>query len=190
MSPLFLALALLPGADPLPTPALMAAWAAPSAVTKVTPKVEPTPALITAWAAVKPTAATPAPATTVTTRVKVPARGWHIHKCPSCGHEVSHEDSNKNDKEAHTCPLCDKEYPKPWYPSETGMKFVDSVTSSSSPPVTTSAPVTVTRSPIPSYVSPGLFSGSGDCPGGVCPPAQSYAPRSGVFGGRIFPRLR
>jgi hypothetical protein len=39
--------------------------------------------------------------------------GVHSHKC-SCGHEWSHGDEMKNNKEAHTCPVCHQVLPGRW----------------------------------------------------------------------------
>lgn len=42
------------------------------------------------------------------------AIGWHVHRCPDCGHEWSHTDVNKGNAPAHTCEGCEKLLPWPW----------------------------------------------------------------------------
>lgn len=51
--------------------------------------------------------------------IKIPAAGWHIHKCPA-GHEWSHHDA-KGDVAEHTCPVCGL---MSWTPTELNTRIV------------------------------------------------------------------
>lgn len=58
-----------------------------------------------------------------TATVKVADPSSHIHRCPTCGVEWSHPNSSVGDVAKHTCPGCGKELPRPWWPSERGVRF-------------------------------------------------------------------
>jgi len=64
----------------------------------------------------------PVPAAKATT-VKVVDPSSHVHRCQTCGHEWSHPNSSAGDRTKHTCPKCGVELPRPWWPSERGVRI-------------------------------------------------------------------
>ena len=66
----------------------------------------------------------PSPAKAAPAVVRVPAFGWHVHRCPN-GHEWSHPDTSFNREDEHTCPVCKTVLPRPWMPTERGVRFVE-----------------------------------------------------------------
>jgi hypothetical protein len=96
--------------------------------------------------------------------VKVPAAGWHVHRCPN-GHEWSHTDSMAGNVAAHTCPACGLQS---WVPEQRGVRIV----------MQEAAPA-ASSDPLVRYTLP-TFTGS-SCPGGNCPSSSSSR---GLFGWR------
>jgi hypothetical protein len=80
------------------------------------------------------------------------ALGYHTHQC-SNGHEWSHSDANRNNKDAHTCPVCGE---IDWTPRMSNTRIVTTSTTTA-PPASVRAASTITSSPF------------GDCPDGRCP---------------------
>ena len=54
--------------------------------------------------------------------VRVAAAGWHVHRCPN-GHEWSHPDTAKGNRDEHTCPVCRVVLPAPWMPTDRGVRL-------------------------------------------------------------------
>lgn len=89
---------------------------------------------------------------------KAHANGWHVHRCASCSKEWSHADASKGDAASHTCPVCRKQLPAPWLPSERSTRIVAAAS-----------------------VYPTFSATQSNCPGGVCPTPQA-PPRRWLFG--------
>jgi hypothetical protein len=51
---------------------------------------------------------------------EVPAKGWHVHTCPS-GHKWSHQASSFGNANDHTCPQCGAR--ENWYPTATNTRI-------------------------------------------------------------------
>lgn len=63
---------------------------------------------------------------------KLPAYGWHVHRC-SRGHEWSHPDTSVGNVAEHTCPVCGE---RDWMPKERNTRIVETTK-----PVQTAKPV-------------------------------------------------
>lgn len=55
--------------------------------------------------------------------VKVADPLSHVHRCGSCGNEWSHPNTSAGDRSKHTCQKCGVELPRPWWPSERGVRI-------------------------------------------------------------------
>jgi hypothetical protein len=87
---------------------------------------------------------------TYTTPTKVAAKGKHTHKCPFCGEEWGHDDTNVNNVAAHTCPNpdCGRVLPRGWAIYEHGTDILKTETVKSVPvgqvPPVSVAPTVIT----------------------------------------------